>query len=160
MRIVFFTILALATIVLHLSLFPFAELPIAVLVALLFFVGRQTALALAIVFGFVFDLFSPIFGLHLILYPLIVFIAWKVYAALLTDQSLLSFGVLSLGSFLLFRLFGGVAFFILSNDPGPLPFLHTFRLHGEALGIHIMTSVLFYFVGSALTKPSLSRYRQ
>lgn len=163
MRIVFSVALALLTIILHLSFFPFADLPITVLIAVLFFSGYTPALILATFFGFILDLFSPVFGVHLLLYPLLVTCARRIYSALLTDQSLLSFAVLTLGSFFAFRILDGIFFAALSLNhslPSSLPFLYALRSHGVALLFQAVSTVLFYFLGSAVAQRLQTRYHQ
>ncbi|MBI4268399.1 hypothetical protein HY627_01020 [Candidatus Uhrbacteria bacterium] len=112
MRFFLYAALVLFVSIVHLTLLPFGDLPLAVILAVLFFVGPAPALAISFMFGFFSDLYSPIFGIHLIAYPVISVMASKLYSAFLTDQSVFSFSALSFFAFIALWMFTGVSGFV------------------------------------------------
>lgn len=154
MAIIGHCLLILFAFVLQFWLMPAGELPLAVLVTVLFFLGKKPALLSAVILGFLLDLFSPVFGLHLVLYAAIIAIVSRLSAALFTDQSFPSFAVLSLGSYVAYAigaevlLFAHAVFSRVEILP-PLVALHQFGL-GFALQC-ILTGVL-YILGSRISR--------
>lgn len=145
----------------HLALVPFAELPSAIIIAILFFDGRTPALVCAVILGFFLDVFSPVFGFHLVVYPIVVLVAAQLSAALLTDQSLPSFAVLSLVGYLTLRIVSSLMYFAVTRVVPVLPALpiqYVAQSFFVGLASQIVLLLFFYAVGGAIARTMSRSY--
>ena len=163
MQFLVYAIIVLVATVFQIAVFSQGDIALVAVIAILFFRSVKPALILSVIFGYVFDLFSPFFGIHLLAYPATVFLAALVYQKLLTDQSILSFSALSLGSFLLLTLIEGAFFSALSAAhvlPGGLPLLLVIRSEFVALLFQVFFTIIFYLGGTLIADRFRTRYAQ
>ncbi len=80
--------------ILQLSVVPFADVGLCAVILLSFFRSARTAAWFGLAYGVVLDVFSPVFGVHLLVYPLCAAAAGRISGSTFTDRSLLALELL------------------------------------------------------------------
>ncbi len=123
------------------------------LLLFLFFTDFKKTFLVTLAVAFFLDLYSPIFGIYLIVYPCCIFVGHLLTKAVFTHRSLVSFTSVtlflsSLAASLLYILFS-VASLLFKDSAPSLPDLPSYILHHVFLLItQSVVLALCYYIGS------------
>ncbi len=153
MRFIFAGLLA---VVVQLFVVRSADIPLLLLLIGVFFFSFSRTLISGFILGFVLDIYSGIFGVYFILYPLAVTATHYLSTRFLTDRSLTTFCVVSCGMFAVFTFVHMAVYAIVSR-------IHQYAI-GLPLDMHtgilLLKSLVLQLVLSAIAYLVFSRIRE
>ncbi|MBI2644751.1 hypothetical protein HYW94_01055 [Candidatus Uhrbacteria bacterium] len=145
--LLFFAVVLAET--LHISVFRYGHIVIALMVFFVFFLPSRTALTYACVAGFIEDIIAGPFGMHIVLYPLISLLGLLLCASFLTNKSFSAFFLLGIAGFFLYHVVGTSAGFfsaMMQQQSEAFRLFFSFEYAEElAIGFGIQSVFLIFF---------------
>lgn len=111
-RLLAVSLVATACVVIQHAIAPQLDGTLIAISVILFLFSGSLAVGFAFLLGFLHDLYSPLFGVAFILYPILAWVGKRIALSVLTDRSPASFIALTLGIIVAFRLAQAIVYLL------------------------------------------------